>query len=81
MAWRECKAYQGRIAEHDKMKPQFTFKFMDEPQFETDIGRPELAQKLRAYRKHKAFQLRKAGTHRYFVRIIGYASIGGFNVK
>lgn len=62
-------------------KPQFTFKFMDEPQFETDIGRPELAQKLRAYRKHKHFQVRKAGTHRYFVRIIGYAAIGDFNTK
>lgn len=63
------------------MKPQFTFKFTDEPQYETDIGRPELAQKLKAYRKHKAFQLRKAGTHRYFVRIIGYAAIGEFNTK
>jgi len=62
-------------------KPQFTFKFQDEPQYETDIGRPELANKLRAYRKQKHYQVRKAGTHRYFVRTIGYAAIGEFNVK
>ena len=50
------------------MKAEFTFYFMDEPQFRTTDKRYITANMLRAYRAHpERYTLKKVGLHRYFV--------------
>ena len=58
------------------MKQQtFYFSFQDEPQFKTTMGRAELANKLRSYRKQKHFKLHRVWQYHYLVRVIGSAAV------
>jgi hypothetical protein len=52
------------------MKPQFTFYFVDEPQFATRDARYVTANQLRCYRKHsERYEFKRLGLHRYQVRV------------
>ena len=52
------------------LKPNFTFHFIDEPQFRTTAPRQTLANELRAYRKHpERCSVKKIGLHRYSILI------------
>jgi hypothetical protein len=52
------------------MKPQFTFYFVDEPQFASREARHVTANQLWCYRKHpERYELKRLGLHRYQVRI------------
>ncbi len=52
------------------MKPEFTFHYVDEPQFKVSERRELVASALRAYRRHpERYHLQRIGLHSYQVQI------------
>lgn len=51
------------------MKPDYTFHFIDEPQFKTTASRADIANRLRAYRHGRnAFKITRLSAHRFAVQ-------------
>ena len=62
-------------------KPNFTFHFVDEPQFKGPASRVWVANALRSYRKQPRFTLIRIAPHTYNVHVVLSSAVARIEVQ